>query len=214
MQYRGQQNTRTLTSSGVDTPRETEEKADALFHMIEERMKALTEKLAGPCPPSELRAEMESLSSLVEALSLRAEFIARLLDNNTSAGLRDSLRSTVLAMQIEPQLAGQEGLSMSNDLIKRGASLIAMAQERINKEAYRETGYALKFCGLCKGNSGTPEGSCVVCKGRGSLVVREPAMECLRCEGNGLARDKDKAARYFSLCAECNGTGWVTTGSQ
>jgi hypothetical protein len=212
MEYRGQQNRTGLKSPRVDTPREPGNKADALFAMIEESMKSLTEKLAGPSNPAELRAEVESLSSLVETLSLRAEFIARLLDRSTPPRLRDSMRSAVEAMQIEPELAGREMLSMSNDLIKRGASLIAIAQERINKEAHQAAGYALKLCGLCKGDSGTPEGSCVVCKGRGSLVVREPAMACSRCQGNGLAVSYGKPARYASLCAACNGTGWVTTG--
>jgi hypothetical protein len=161
-----------------------------------------------------LRAEVESLSSLVETLNLRAEFIARLLDSSTPERLRDSLRSSVVAMQIEPELAGREMLSMSNDLIKRGASLISMAQERINKEAHRAAGYVIKFCGLCKGDGGTSEGSCVVCKGRGSLVVREPATGCSNCHGNGLAIAYDKPARYLSLCAACNGTGWITTGSK
>lgn len=180
--------------------------------MIEDGMKSLTEKLAGPSDPSELRAEVESLSSLVETLNLRAEFIARLLDDSAPARLRDSLRSSVAAMQIGPELTGREMLSMSNDLIERGASLIAAAQERINKEAHRAAGYALKVCGLCKGDSGTPEGSCVVCKGRGSLVVREPATGCSRCQGKGLAASYGKRARYSSLCAACNGTGWITAG--
>lgn len=213
MRYREQRNTATLTPLSADASGETKDNNDALFDMIEESMKVLTEKLAGQSSPSELRAGMESLSNLVEALNLRAEFIAKLLDKNTSARLRDSLRSSVLAMQIEPQLAGQEMLSKSNDLIKMGASLIAMAQERINKDAHREAGYVLKFCGLCAGSSGVPEGSCVVCKGRGSLVVRDPAVECSRCEGNGRARAYDKAVRYSSLCAQCKGTGWVTSDS-
>ncbi|HEX8088989.1 MAG TPA: hypothetical protein VF762_09065 [Blastocatellia bacterium] len=214
MQYQERQNTGTITSPSVSTPRETKDKNDALFDMIEEGMKVLTEKLAGPCDPPELRTEMESLSSLVETLRLRAEFIARLIDDASPARLRDSLRSSVLAMRIGPQLVGEEMLSTSKDLIKRGASLIALAQERINKDAHRATGYALKTCGLCKGDSGMPEGSCVVCKGRGSLVVREPAMECSRCEGNGLARASNRATHYRSLCAECNGTGWMTIGSE
>jgi hypothetical protein len=211
MQYQGQQDTRTFTSPGGDTSRMNKDNNDALFDMIEESIKVLSGKLAASCALSELRAESESLSSLVEMLSLRAEFISRLLDKSTPARLRDSLRSTVLAMQMEPKLAGQEMLSASNDLIKRGASLIVLAQEKINKEAHREAGYALKVCGLCKGGSGTPEGSCVVCKGRGSLVMREPAAECSRCEGNGLATARDRVSRYSSLCAECNGTGWITT---
>lgn len=214
MQQREQQKTGTLTSLSISTPRETKDKNDVLFAMIEEGIKVLTEKLAGPCTPSELRTEIEALSSLVETLRLRAEFLAGLLDDSAPARLRDSLRSTVLAMQIDPRLAEQEMLSKSNDLIVRGASLIAMAQERINKDAYRESGYVLKTCGLCKGDSGMPEGSCVVCKGRGSLVVRVPAMECSRCEGNGLARASNKVARYSSLCAGCNGTGWITTDSE
>jgi hypothetical protein len=210
MQYRGQQNTVGIESPGADMPREPGDKNDALFTMIGESMKSLTEKLAGPCSPSELRAEVESLSSLVETLNLRAEFIARLLDNSTPARLRDSLRSSVAAMQIDPEIAGREMLSMSNDLIKKGASLIATAQDRINKEAHQAAGYALKVCGLCKGDSGTPEGSCVVCKGRGSLVMREPVAGCSHCQGNGLAASHGKPARYYSLCAACNGTGWVT----
>jgi hypothetical protein len=212
MQYRGQQNRVGIKSPGAGMASEPGDKNDALFAMIEEGMKSLTEKLAGPSNPSELRAAVESLGSLVETLSLRAEFIARLLDNSTPARLRDSLRSSVVAMQIEPELAGRGMLSMSNDLIEKGASLIAAAQERINKEAHQAAGYALKSCGLCKGDSGTPEGSCVVCKGRGSLVVREPAAGCSHCQGNGLAVSHGKPARYSSLCAACNGTGWVTTG--
>jgi hypothetical protein len=195
-------------------PPETKNNKDALFDMIEESMKALTAKLAGTCSPSELRTEMESLSSLIEMLNLRAEFIARLLSQSTPPHLRESLRSSVAAMQIEPQHNGPEMLSKSNDLIRRGSSLIAAAQERINKEAHQATGYALKVCGLCKGSSGTPGGSCVVCKGRGSLVVREPAVGCSYCQGNGLATSYGKPARYSSLCAACNGTGWITTGSE
>jgi hypothetical protein len=210
MQHRAQQDRERNTSSDANLPRKAEDKNDVLFDMIEESMKGLTERLAGQCTPSELRAETESLSSLLETLSLRAEFISKLFDKSTSARLRDSLRSSVISMQIEPQLTRPEMLSTSNDLIKRGASLIALAQEKINKEAHRETGYSLKTCGLCNGSSGVPEGSCVVCKGRGSLVMHEPALECPRCEGAGLARANGVAAHYISLCAQCNGTGWIT----
>jgi hypothetical protein len=211
MQHRGQQDTGALKSKGADKPRTPKAKNDDLLDMIGESIRVLTEKLARPCAPSELQAETESLSSMLETLSLRAEFIARLLDNRTSAHLRDSLRSSVAAMHIEPQLARQEMLSMSNDLIKKGSSLIAMAQERINKEAHRATGYALKICGLCRDDSGRPDDSCVVCKGRGSLVVREPATECRLCEGKGKANGAyANAALYPNLCAECNGMGWIT----
>ena len=211
MQYRGQHNRAAVQSPDVDRAREAVVKSDVLFAMIEDSMKSLAVKLAGPCAPSELSTEIESLNSLIETLTLRSEFISTLLDSNTPARLRNSLQSSAEAMKIEPELAAREMLLRSNDLINRGTSLIVIAQEKINKEAHQATGYALRICGLCKGDSGTPEGSCVVCKGRGSLVVREPAGGCSCCQGNGLAVSHGEPARYTSLCAACNGTGWITT---
>jgi len=200
-----------VKASGIAHQPNPSADGDVLFEMIEERMQVLTNILAGPHMGTELQAEAASLSSLVETLSLRVEFIAKLLNGSTSVLQREALRASMQAMHIEPSPSKEEMLARSNELIKKAAALIARAQETINKEAYRSTGYAIKICGLCKGITDTPDDPCVVCKGKGSVIMREPSIRCPRCEGNGKTRTADKAVLYSSLCVECSGTGWMIT---
>lgn len=181
---------------------------DALIEMVEQQIEVLKNKLAGPHSLKELQSEVTTLGSLVETLNLRAEFIARVLDSNMSARQRDSMQASARAMNVGAQTFRREMLAAANELIRRAAALIAEAQERINKGAHQATGYALRACGLCKGVSDGTGDACRACNGSGSVLMRETAVKCPRCAGNGITRGTDKAVRYSNLCVECNGAGW------
>ena len=65
-------------------------------------------------------------------------------------------------------------------------------------------------CGFCGGLSRRP--SCPACRGRGEVLVAEPAKRCFRCIGTGEAVLNDRfpiKRGVFYLCSACRGTGWL-----
>jgi DnaJ-class molecular chaperone len=61
---------------------------------------------------------------------------------------------------------------------------------------------ATKKCGYCLGRGQTTHGLCPICKGKGSVNVREPARECGNCQGRGQT--------IHGMCPVCKGKGSVT----
>jgi len=65
-------------------------------------------------------------------------------------------------------------------------------------------------CGFCGGVSRRPP--CPACRGRGEVLVAEPAKRCFRCMGTGEAVLNDRfpiQRGVFQLCSACRGTGWL-----
>jgi len=65
-------------------------------------------------------------------------------------------------------------------------------------------------CGFCGGVNRKP--SCPACRGRGEVLVAEPAKQCFRCIGTGEAALNDRfpiQRGVFYLCSGCRGTGWL-----
>lgn len=61
-------------------------------------------------------------------------------------------------------------------------------------------------CAFCKGTGERPAGSkCPVCKGKGTVRVRPPAVVCAFCKGTG--EDKPRSA---VTCSACRGKGVVS----
>ena len=72
--------------------------------------------------------------------------------------------------------------------------------------------YLPEVCGLCSGKARLSGGEpCTPCMGKGTVLVRQPALRCPRCSGSGLPTEIDRIQYYASLCMICGGTGWVMT---
>ena len=78
----------------------------------------------------------------------------------------------------------------------------------------KETGiaYALETCAWCTGTGkwDVSRGyvvSCLVCGGKGQVMVNQPAGQCQQCAGSG-------RRNVASPCLSCAGTGWVRVFGQ
>ena len=58
-------------------------------------------------------------------------------------------------------------------------------------------------CAWCYGSGARPEGRCPVCRGKGAVMVRQPARVCPACACAG--REPDSPAK---ACPACRGSGW------
>jgi len=102
-------------------------------------------------------------------------------------------------------------LSVFNRLVSRISSTRDARSDSLDATVPRP-------CGFCGGVSRRP--SCPACRGRGEVLVAEPAKRCFRCIGTGEATLTDRfpikrGASY--LCSVCRGTGWlmaVTYGNE
>jgi DnaJ-class molecular chaperone len=78
---------------------------------------------------------------------------------------------------------------------------------------YPPEGYAYETCGLCNGlGKGAlgPEEPCPPCNATGQVLVNQPPIKCLRCGGNGRAKQPFGGLSYaLELCRICRGAGWV-----
>ena len=190
-----------------ETPTDT----DALIDLIVHHVKALSERILVSHTPQELQEEVNELSDLLTSFRYRAELVAKLIDSTTPKDQRNSIRAMLRAMKMQPLEHREQAsvlLARSNELIKRSASLISRAQEEISHTAHLFAGYTAKACGLCKGVETSRDEPCRACKGKGSVLVREPSIKCSRCDGNGKTKVTDVAVHYSALCVGCDGTGW------
>lgn len=74
----------------------------------------------------------------------------------------------------------------------------------------RKTGQILRQeiydCAFCKGTGERPAGSkCPVCKGKGTVRVKPPAVTCALCKGRG-----EEQPRSALTCSACRGKGVVS----
>jgi len=61
-------------------------------------------------------------------------------------------------------------------------------------------------CGFCRGNGEKPKGAkCPVCKGKGQVSVKPPAITCAYCKGRGEERPRSNIT-----CTACRGKGFVS----
>jgi len=64
-------------------------------------------------------------------------------------------------------------------------------------------GYGFQSCFPCGGKGSK---TCKSCEGYGKVLVREPAMRCPVCRGNGYLIEKE--IYLGPMCTSCRGTGW------
>jgi DnaJ-class molecular chaperone len=70
-----------------------------------------------------------------------------------------------------------------------------------------KTNHALETCAWCTGSGKWAVSlgytvSCLVCGGKGQVMVNQPAGQCQQCAGSGRRNP-------VSPCLTCAGTGWV-----
>jgi hypothetical protein len=187
------------------------EDAYALDGLVEQHSVNLLEILNRPHTIDELGAEIALLSDLIHAFKRKDDLIEQLLNGALPEHKRGQLRATLEAQHVRVGADNDEMLLLhkkSQLLMQKSAALLTKAQRQINKEAHNYSGYALEICGLCKGLGNRSDETCPACKGRGTVLARQPAIKCSRCSGNGTTSSRDKAIHYSSLCVGCSGTGW------
>jgi DnaJ-class molecular chaperone len=86
-----------------------------------------------------------------------------------------------------------EGIDLSK---KRGQSLTNNSQLK----------YASANCLWCKGSGKDESRWCGACDGKGQVLVSQPALKCIRCEGTGV--ELDRMTYRVPRCVDCGGTGW------
>lgn len=75
-----------------------------------------------------------------------------------------------------------------------------------------EKNYAPQMCAWCAGTGKRAVSlgyvvSCLVCGGKGRVMINQPSGQCQQCGGSG-------RRSVASPCPSCSGTGWVHVFSQ
>jgi hypothetical protein len=65
-------------------------------------------------------------------------------------------------------------------------------------------GYEPEECAWCMGRGQEREQMCPVCKGRGAVLVAQPARPCRSCAGTG----REGLIEQRRACSTCGGAGW------
>lgn len=192
----------------MNDPADVSEAISGLDDLIEAHIRSLANKLSLPHTLKEIEAEVTALNDLVHAFKYKDELLEKLLDSATIEDNRRKIRETLKAvgMDLTNNRRELERLhDKSRQLLERSVYLIAKAQRQINKEAHKYSGYSLELCGLCKGLGGATNKPCQPCKGRGTVLVGQPARKCPQC---GV-----KEGSANELCTTCRGSGWRMTAS-
>src|SRR5215216_4441203 len=187
-----------------------------LDDLVEAHVRSLANKLSLPHTLQEIEAEVAALNDLIHSFKHKDELLEKLLDAATAEGERGRIRQTLKAMHMKVTADGAElkrTHDKSHQLLERSIFLVAKAQRQINKEAHKHSGYSLELCGLCKGLGGSTGRLCRSCKGRGTVLVNQPARKCTRCGGSGKASLAGKADPANDLCIVCGGSGWRTAAN-
>ena len=167
---------------GHQTPGDT----GALIEQINARLidlsqlNDLSQKIAEPHAIAQIQAEVDAINDLLYSLRRRTELMAKLSDGSVPEKKRKEISSILGVHHIHAEKP-RPGLvylvSESNELIQKATALIATAQQCINQNAHLLAGYELKPCALCSGGVASAGEACPACKGRGSVLVRQPAMK-------------------------------------
>ncbi|HET9533440.1 MAG TPA: hypothetical protein VFQ92_24015 [Blastocatellia bacterium] len=156
-----------------------------------------------------MRSIVNTLNDLLSSFSRKNDLIQMLQDSFTPEERRRQIREMLRVQQISVSESREEMARLrekSNLLIKRAVNLVSRAQRMIDKQAHKFTGYAIETCGMCKGLRYREGAACFACKGEGTVLVRQPAQECIRCQGNGV--ETSAAMTISRVCVICSGTGW------
>src|SRR5215216_1857217 len=175
-----------------------------LDDLVEAHVRSLANKLSLPHTLQEIEAEVVALNDLIHAFKHKDELLEKLLDSATTEGERGQIQQTLKAMRMKVTNNGAELERLhdkSHQLLERSIYLIAKAQRQINKEAHKHSGYAIELCGLCKGLGGSTDNPCRPCKGRGTVLVHQPAHKCETCGGKGKATSANAVGHAGELCA-------------
>jgi hypothetical protein len=185
--------------------------ADSLDALVEKYTHNLFEVLSRSHTLTEMMGEVKALSELIDSYRQRDEMLEKLLDDGGSQEQRSQILRTLQAQDLSVGKNKEELTQLyehSHNLIERSVSLLARAQLEINRSAHQHTGYALEICGYCKGIV-RANGSCPGCKGQGSVLARQPARPCPKCDGEGRPSPKDRTEHYRAVCLICRGSGWI-----
>jgi hypothetical protein len=188
--------------------------SNGLAELLEAQIRALSGKLSRAYTIEEIEAELSALNDVVYTFKRRDELLEKLLDSATPEDKREQIRETLMAerMRVAENKADLERVhAKSHQLLERSILLLVKAQRQIDKTAHKHSGYALELCGLCKGLGGAGDVPCLACKGKGSVLVHQPALKCPRCAGNGKSSATDRAVYSSERCIVCLGSGWVMT---
>jgi hypothetical protein len=148
----------------------------SLDELVETYIRSLADKLSLPHTLQEIEAEVAVLNDLIHAFKHKDELLEKLLDASTAQSTRIQIRESLEALNIEVAKDGADLAlqhAKSHQLLERSIYLITKAQQQINQEAHKYTGYALQACGYCKGLNNRWDTSCPICKGRGTVLVKQ-----------------------------------------
>lgn len=167
--------------------------------------------LGRPHTIDELGAEIAVLAEIIHSFNRLDRMIERLLDDKLSRDKRGEIQATLVAQHVKVAANLEEVARLhekSRKIIERSSAVLVKAQRQVNREAHNYSGYALEACGFCQSLNNQSSQPCPACKGERFVLVRQPAVKCPRCGGNGKTSSRDRAIRYSALCVTCNGTGW------
>ena len=193
-------------------PRPVDEVSDSLGELIEEHIKRITERLDRDHSLTDIADSVARLNDLLSTYKQRAELFDHLADLSTPEREKKQIRAALRAQRVTVTMNRIDFLRLvarSHDLIERSAHLITTIQRRVDQEAHKHSGYQLEECGFCEGVGGTTLHPCPACKGKGTVLVHQPAIQCARCNGSG--KPEAHTSYLSNLCEVCRGFGWVMT---
>jgi predicted nucleic acid-binding Zn ribbon protein len=189
-----------------------DEVSDSLEELIEEHLKRINEKLGQPHSLAEIADSVSQLNDLLASYKKRSELLNSLVDVKTPISKKESIRRMLEAQHVRVAANHEECMRLalrSQQIIARSTQLVVRIRRQVDLEAHRNSGYLLETCGLCEGVGGTTDQLCPACKGKGNVLVHQPALQCPRCSGSG---KPEKTRAYLSnVCTVCRGSGWVMT---
>jgi hypothetical protein len=158
------------------------EETRSLDELIEDHLRVLFGKLAGPHTLDDIDAELATLNDLVYSFKRKDELLEKLIDETTPDEKRSQIRKTLLANRIkvaENKSELEQLHAKSHQLLERSMLLIIKAQWQIHKEAFKKSGYELETCNNCEGAGRDVKGRCPHCKGSGNILKRQAKTDAL-----------------------------------
>jgi hypothetical protein len=185
--------------------------SDRLEELIEEHLTQIEVKIRRDYYLIDIAEEVADLNDLLASYKRRVELLEQLLDCSTPEARRHQIRQALEAQGLRVATDPAELARLyrkSHALLARSVQLVLKIQCRVDKEAFKHTGYALELCGFCGGLPRGAENPCPACHSKRIVLVIQPSTKCSGCGGDG----RPKNNLFLSkLCVVCNGTGWVMT---